>query len=222
LGNLGGNATSPPTVVVDGEALLHVFIRGANRALWHLAETYTYPGPKKWADWECLGGVLASSPKTPPVINGANLIEIYTRAADKSLWYLAQTATQQVDDSFPPTPIKFQPWKSLGGILASGVSIVNGDDGMTEIFTRSTDLSLYYKNQYEDSNGQFLYTPWSSLGGMFSTTPTVVLRSDGFVNVFARGVDKAIWYLHEVEVNGTRSFSSWHSLGGYTRKFTCS
>jgi hypothetical protein len=38
--DLGGEATGPVAVLLDAESLVHVFIRGVNRALWHLSETY--------------------------------------------------------------------------------------------------------------------------------------------------------------------------------------
>jgi hypothetical protein len=213
--DLGGNATSPPTVTVDAEALLHVFVRGTNRALWHLSETYTYPGPKTWGSWECLGGVLASSPKVPVTLNGVNMVEIYGRAADKALWHRGQIAQQEGNG------VSWGSWVSLGGVLASGAAVALNDDGMGDIFARATDKAIYYKSQYEDENGESQFTQWHTLGGMFSSTPTVVVRADGLLDVFARGVDKAIWHSHQMETNGTRTFSSWHSLGGHTRKFTC-
>jgi len=219
--DLGGEATGPPAVGLDAEGLMHVFIRGSNRALWHLAEIYPkadFVAPessKKWGDWECLGGVMASSPRIPVTINGANLVEVYGRAADKALWYRRQT-TQQESAS-----VDWDAWLSLGGVLASGPSIALTDDGMIDVFARATDKAIYFKSQFEDENGETHFTQWHSLGGMFSTTPAVVVRADGMIDVFARGVDKAIWHSHQVETNGTRTFTSWHSLGGHTRKFAC-
>jgi len=213
--NLGGDATSPPAVLVDAEALTHVFIRGVNRGLWHLSETYVYPNVKTWGQWECLGGVMASSPRVPVTLNGVNLIDVYGRAADKALWH--RSMTTQMDS----LTLEWNSWLSLGGVLASGPAIALNDDGMGEVFARATDKAIYFKSQFEDENGDIHFSQWHTLGGMFSTTPTVLVRSDGLIDVFARGVDKAIWHSHQVEVNGTRTFSSWHSLGGHTRKFTC-
>jgi len=213
--NLGGDATSSPAVMIDSEALAHIFIRGTNRALWHISEKYVHPESKKWGDWECLGGVLSSSPKVPVTLNGANLVEIYARAADKALWHRAQTAQQNSE------AIEWGSWTSLGGVLASGPSVALNDDGMGDVFARATDKAIYYKSQFEDGNGELHFTAWETLGGMFSSTPSVVVRADGMIDVFARGVDKAIWHSHQVENNGTRTFSSWHSLGGHTRKFAC-
>jgi hypothetical protein len=110
---------------------------------------------------------------------------------------------------------------SLGGVLASGPAVALNDDGMGDVFARATDKAIYFKSQFEDENGEPHFTQWHTLGGMFSSTPSVVVRADGMIDVFARGVDKAIWHSHQVETNGTRVFSSWHSLGGHTRKFTC-
>jgi len=213
--NLGGDATSPPAVMVDAEALVHVFIRGTNRALWHLAEKYEHPSTKTWGEWECLGGVMASSPKVPVTLNGANLIEVYGRAADKALWHRGQYTTQDAES------IEWNAWTSLGGVLASGPAVALNDDGMGDVFARATDKAIYFKSQFEDANAEVHFTQWHTLGGMFSSTPTVAVRADGLIDIFARGVDKAIWHSHQVEANGTRTFTSWHSLGGHTRKYAC-
>jgi len=215
--NLGGDATSPPAVMTDSEALTHVFVRGTNRALWHLAEKYSKESQKTWGEWECLGGVMASSPRVPVALDGANLIEVYGRAADKALWHRAQTAKlEEITGT-----ADWQPWVSLGGVLASGPAVALNDDGMGDVFARATDKAIYFKSQFEDPNGDLHFTQWHSLGGMFSSTPTVAVRADGLIDIFARGVDKAIWHSHQVEANGTRTFSSWHSLGGHTRKYAC-
>jgi len=218
--DLGGDATSPPSVVVDSESLVHIFIRGTNRALWHLAEKYPQTetvsaASPVWGDWECLGGVMASSPRTPVTLNGANMVEVFGRASDKALWNRRMSA--RLND----VGAEWDSWLSLGGVLASGPSIALNDDGVIDVFARATDKAIYYKSQFDDENGETHYTQWQTLGGMFSTTPTVIVRSDGLIDVFARGVDKAIWHSHQLERNGTRSFTSWHSLGGHTRKFTC-
>lgn len=213
--DLGGDSTSPVAILVDAESLIHVFIRGTNRALWHLTETYSHANGKKWGEWECLGGVLASAPRVPVTLNGVNLVEIYARAADKALWHRGQSSAELESN------VEWSAWVSLGGVLASGPAVALNDDGMGDVFARATDKAIYFKSQFEDENGDAHFTQWHTLGGMFSSTPSVLVRADGLVDVFARGVDKAIWHSHQVETNGTRAFSSWHSLGGHTRKFTC-
>jgi hypothetical protein len=213
--NLGQESTGTPAVVVDSEALLHVLIRGTNRGLWHLAEKYEHPASKSWGEWECLGGVMASGPNVPVSLNGVGLVEVYGRAADKALWHRSQTA-QQYGSS-----VDWAGWTSLGGVLASGPAVVSSDDGTSTVFARATDKAIYFKNQFEDETGSVHFSQWSTLGGMFSTTPLAVVRTDGLFDIFARGVDKAIWHSRQVEVNGTRTYTSWHSLGGHTRKFSC-
>jgi len=193
---------------------MHVFIRGSNRALWHIQETVSGM-EKTWGKWECLGGVLASSPKVPATLNGVNLVEVYVRAADKALWHRGQVTKQNAD------VIEWTEWSSLGGVLASGPSVGLNDDGMTDVFARATDKAIYFKSQFQDETGDIHFTQWHTLGGMFTSTPSVVVRADGLFDMFVRGVDKSIWHTHQVETNGTRSFSGWHSLGGHTRKYTC-
>eukprot|EP00298_Acanthocystis_sp_HF-20_P009600 c18401_g2_i1.p1 GENE.c18401_g2_i1~~c18401_g2_i1.p1 ORF type:complete len:384 (-),score=187.19 c18401_g2_i1:1061-2212(-) len=213
--NLGGNATSSPSVLLDSEAFFHVFIRGPNRALWHLSESYSDQGIKSWGSWECLGGVLASGPKIPTSLNGVHLVEVYARAADKALWHRAQTATQDGESA------KWGSWVSLGGVLSSGPGVSVTDDGTSIIFVRATDKGLYFKSQFEDTTGEIQFTEWVSLGGSFASTPTTISRADGSIDIFARGIDQAIWHTRQIEINGTRTFTSWGSLGGHTRRFSC-
>jgi hypothetical protein len=171
---------------------------------------------KKWGSWECLGGVLASAPKVPVTLNGANMVEIYARAADKALWHRSQFS------SLDSSSVEWGAWKSLGGVLASGPSVALTDDGLGQVFARATDKAIYFKEQVTVDSDEVSFTQWHTLGGMFSTTPSLLVRADGLIDIFARGIDKAIWHSHQTEnVNGTRSFSSWHSLGGHTRKYTC-
>jgi len=158
---------------------------------------------------------MASSPKVPVTLNGVNLVEVYGRAADKALWHRAQVSSQESG------VVEWDAWQSLGGVLASGPTVGLNDDGMTDVFARATDKAIYFKSQFEDENGEPHFTQWHPLGGMFSSTPSVVVRADGMLDIFARGVDKAIWHSHQHETNGTRTFSSWRSLGGHTRKYAC-
>jgi len=218
--DLGQEATSSPAVLVDAEGLVHVFVRGTNRALWHKGEIYENPGPKKFSEWECIGGVMASSPSTPVSLNGVSLVEVYGRAADKALWHRAQEGTLY-PNSLPGGEVSWGKWNSLGGVLASAPTVAVNDDGLADVFARATDKAIYYKAQVEGQDGVTSYTQWFTLGGMFSTTPTVVVHADGLFDIFARGVDKAIWHSHQVETNGTRTFSAWYSLGGHTRKYAC-
>jgi hypothetical protein len=212
--DLGGDATGSVAAMVDGESLKHVFIRGTNRAVWHRAESYTLETGKQWGEWECLGGVMASNPKVPVGLNGANLLRVFGRAADKALWFREQTASLD-------TSVEWDAWGSLGGVLASGPSVALHDEGLHSVFARATDKAIYFKTEFEDEDNINRFTQWHTLGGMFSSSPSVVVRADGLIDVFARGVDKAIWHSHQIETNGTRAFSSWHSLGGHTRKYSC-
>lgn len=216
--DLGGeDATSSPSVTVDAEGLVHVFVRGLTRGVNHIAELASSTGgwAVKFGEWEGLGGVMASSPSMPVSLNGANLLEVYGRAADKALWHRTQSAT--LDGS----AVEWSAWKSLGGVLASAPAVAATDDGLVDVFTRATDKAIYFRSQTVDEEGTVKFKNWYTLGGMFSAAPTVTVKSSGMLFLTARGVDKAIWYSNQVESNGTRVFTSWHSLGGHTRKYPC-
>lgn len=217
--DMGVEATSAPSAMLDAEGYAHVFVRGMNRAIWHAQEKCEDPDlvDKTWAKWENLGGVMASNPSLPSSVNGVNFVEVYGRAADKSIWYRKQGAVQL---EYGSSTYDWGEWNSLGGVLAGAPAVHLNDAGMVEVFVRGVDRAIYVKSQSAQPTGMYMFGDWVSLGGMFSTSPTVITRGDGTYSVFARGVDKAIWYASQWMPNGTAPMT-WRSLGGHTRKFTC-
>jgi hypothetical protein len=211
--SLGAELTGPPAAAVDPEGMVHVFARGNDRSLWHKRQIATEKHGIGWAKWESLGGVLASSPHVPAVLDGTNLLSVYARAADKALWSRSQVATHNGG-------VAWGNWQALGGILSSGPGAALNIDGAVSVYSRATDKSMYYKVQTETFNGT-CFGEWHKLGGAFSTGPTTMVRGDGLLEVYARGIDRAIWMTAQVESDGLVSFTPWKSLGGRTRRFSC-
>jgi hypothetical protein len=214
--NLGGLLTGFPSILLDHESLLHIFIRGQDRALWHLKQLplQTEKSIVQWGTWESLGGVLASSPRVPPIMNSVNLIEVVVRATDKAHWLRGQTASHQGG-------VSWGDWKSLGGIMSSGPSVVLNDEGTMDTFGRGPDRHVWTKHQYLTKAG-LSWTSWVDLGGITSTTPASAVRGDGTLQLFTRGADRAIWTrMQEPNTNGTLIWTNWVSLGGNTKSFNC-
>ena len=81
---------TPPTPRTR-QALLHVFVRGPDRALWHKRQLGSHRSRQViWDDWQCLGGVLASAPAIPSSLNGVNMVETVVRASDRAFWHKQQ------------------------------------------------------------------------------------------------------------------------------------
>ena len=60
--SLGGALTSLPSPLLDCEGLLHVFVRGPDRALWQKRQVAASSTGTGWTPWRKLGGTLAGSP----------------------------------------------------------------------------------------------------------------------------------------------------------------
>ena len=213
--SLGGALTSLPSPLLDCEGLLHVFVRGPDRALWHKRQLASYRSRQVvWDDWQCLGGVLASAPSIPSVMNGVCLVESIVRASDKAFWHRGQIAGHSIG-------VKWRDWEPLGGIFASGPASVLNSDQMLEVFGRGADKGVWHKRQYTNVNGSVSWTRWTPLGGLVSTGPSVRMTRDGLLHLFVRGVDANIWYKSQAVVNDTVQFGQWKPLGGNTRSFAC-
>ncbi|MEO0900428.1 MAG: matrixin family metalloprotease, partial [Bacteroidota bacterium] len=107
-GSLGGRLSSGPDVCSWAEGRLDVFVRGADKALWHR----WYDG--SWSGWESLGGTLSSDPTAVSWSNGR--IDVFVRGADNALWH------RWYDGSWSG-------WGSLGGRLSSGPDVCSWAEG---------------------------------------------------------------------------------------------
>merc|ERR1719231_2246280 len=59
---LGGKFSTPPEAVLNSEGYIHVFARGIDRAVWHLAQLKKDANNVTWSDWTSMGGIVTSSP----------------------------------------------------------------------------------------------------------------------------------------------------------------
>merc|ERR1712176_1519383 len=208
--SLGGSLTSQPAVSLDAEGLLHVFVRGPDRALWHKHQIGGQePRYVKWSEWQSLGGVLASAPRVPVALNTVNLLEIFVRASDKAFWHRCQVASLP---SFE-REVDWNEWQSLGGVFSSGPSAVLNGDGLIETYGRGADKAVWRKNQFL-VEGIPKWTNWVSLRGITSAGPAVRVRTDGLVDIFARGVDKQIWSKGQAVTGNATAFGVWKSMDG--------
>ena len=100
--NVGAPITSRPSAMVDHESMINVYARGQDRQLWRLRQVSVLAEKSlvRWAEWEPLGGVLASTPTLAPSIGSSWLSLVAARSADKALWLLPQQATA----ARPPAP----------------------------------------------------------------------------------------------------------------------
>lgn len=234
--SLGGSLTSSPSVLIDAESMIHVFARGPDRALWHKQQLGNHKsGTVAWDKWQCLEGMLASSPAIPTTLDGVNLVETIVRAADKSFWHKGQIVSPSAISSAgtvaggAPRAVKWGEWRQLGGIFTSSPVAVVNEDNLMQVFGRSSDQQILYLAQTNQPNGTVAWGNWSSLSSLgggnappIATSPAVRMTKEGLLNVFVRGADRSIYYMQQQMVNDTAVFNgTWKSLGGNWRTFAC-
>jgi acylphosphatase len=87
--NLGGGLTSDPTVGMNADGRLEVFVRGTDNALYHIWQTSA--SSATWSGFAGLGGYLTSG--APVACNADGRLSVVVRGADfATLYYNAQAS----------------------------------------------------------------------------------------------------------------------------------
>jgi subtilisin len=194
----GGQATSE-SAATSTTGADHVFVRGANGALWQKSWS---DEAGKWSEWTSLGGELASGTGPAAVSREANKIDVFARAAaDKSVIRRSWSSGSG-----------WGAWETVSGTTGTtGLGALGGSGG----------IDLYMR----DSSGDVVQrwwtasTGWSEQGwhgsppGGPTTSAPAAISLSGSVHVFVRGADRALW---EKTWNGEK-WSEWTSLGGVLR-----
>jgi hypothetical protein len=86
--SLGGGLVSAPTVGINSDGRLEIFIRGTDNQLHHIWQTA--PSSSTWSAWTPLGGGLTSG--AAPAQNANGRVAVIVRGLDNALYYNVQTA----------------------------------------------------------------------------------------------------------------------------------
>jgi hypothetical protein len=164
---VGGQVAQDPAVVSRSDGRLDVFVRGADRQLWHRAFD------DDWSEWEPLGGQIDGSPAVASW--SAGRLDVFVRGVDGQLWHKWYEGA-------------WSEWAPLGGMLAAGPSAVSWSAGRLDVFARGIDGQLWHK--WFDGN----WSEWAPLGGQIDGSPAVASWSAGRLDVFARGIDGQLWH----------------------------
>jgi hypothetical protein len=84
---LGATSLGVPAVGRNADGRMEVFVRGRDRAVWHIWQTAPN-GP--FADWHSLGGGFNGDPTIGT--NSDGRMELFGRGLDNALWHMWQTA----------------------------------------------------------------------------------------------------------------------------------
>lgn len=132
--SLGGVLTSDPAAVamrdpaaVPTRDIVEVFVRGTDEAIYHL---FMYPDGTP-SPWERIEGYWTSAPAVCSPDPANYVLDLFARGSDNAMWHRRRDG------------LTWQPWHSLGGVLASDPAAVCSG-GRTYVFARGTDEKLWF------------------------------------------------------------------------------
>jgi hypothetical protein len=186
---LGGSLTLSHCTMMDNQGRRHVFVIGADNALWDNVD----------GSWVYLGGILASAPYAAKDKNGR--IHVVVRGADNALW-----------DCVFDTSSWTSSWKGLGGSINSQATAAMEPTygAVMDIVVRGSDNALWL---CEFNVNDLTTYSWHPLGGSLASRPFVIFDSNSRMHIFVTGTDNSLWDNRGILTSGTY-VHSWYGLGG--------
>jgi sialidase-1 len=184
-------SSTKPSSLIDKDNIEHIFVRGADSALWD----------NKGGNWYFLGGVIDHDPSA--VMDSSGSIHIFVRGADLALWDRKVTNTMGGN------------WNCLGGQITSSPSAIMepGFLNWIAIGVRGTDNALWIRDLNANSMTD---GGWSYMGGSIKDDPFLIASNDGsnYVYTLVRGADDALW-INKADTGPTPvSPVAWYGFGG--------
>jgi len=212
--NLGGVWTSKPSVTINHEGLLSVFVRGVDRSLYYASQETSNEHGLVWSDWIWLKGNFASAPKVSSVTTSDGMTVLTARGMDKSFYQ-----KKQINDA---DGVEWGKWEPVGGLWSSGPTVLSPDSQTLELFGLGLDLSVWHKSFTSKDDSEYTWSSPECLQGRFSTGVSLAKDTDGLLHVFTRGFDQAVWYKKQVtDSNNYAVWGNWTSLGGSLLAYPC-
>ena len=212
--NLGGVWTSKPSVSINHEGLLSVFVRGVDRGIYYASQETSAEHGLVWSDWVWLKGHMASVPKISTVTTADGMSVLTVRGMDKSFYIKKQT--NDADG------VEWGKWESVGGLWSSGPTVLSPYADTLELFGLGLDLSVWHKVYTSNAEGEYFWSAPECLRGRFSTSVSLAKDTSGLMHVFTRGFDQAIWYKKQhQDANNIATWGNWTSLGGAMLAYPC-
>lgn len=167
-----------------------------------------------WSDWVWLKGNLASAPKVSSISTAEGLTVLTARGMDKSFYMKKQTNEGEGVD--------WGQWDNVGGLWASGPTVLSPYGETIELFGLGLDLSVWHKVFTSNSDGEFFWSAPECLQGRFSSSVSVVKDTSGLLSIFTRGFDQALWQKKQFpDSNNVATWGNWTSLGGSISAYHC-
>jgi len=212
--NLGGVWTSKPTVTINNEGLLSVFVRSVDRSIYYASQETSAEHGLVWSDWVWLKGNFASAPKISSVTTSDGMTVLTARGMDKSFYMKKQTSDAD--------GVEWGKWEPVGGLWASGPTVLSPYSDTLELFGLGLDLSVWHKVFASNADGEYFWSAPECLQGRFSSGVSIAKDTSGLLHVFTRGFDQALWYKKQTpDSNNVASWGNWTSLGGALLTYPC-
>lgn len=212
--NLGGVWTSKPTVTINHEGLLSVFVRGTDRSIYYASQETSAEHGLVWSDWIWLKGNFASVPKISAVTTADGMTVLTARGMDKSFYIKKQT--NDADG------VEWGKWEPVGGLWMSGPTVLSPYADTVELFGLGLDLSVWHKVYTANEEGEHFWSAPECLQGRFSSSVSIAKDTSGLMHVFTRGFDQAIWLKKQFQDrNSVAAWGNWTSLGGSMLTYPC-
>jgi len=212
--NLGGVWTSKPSVTINHEGLLSVFVRGVDRSLYFASQETSSEHGLVWSDWIWLRGNFASAPKVSAVTTADGMSVLTARGMDKSFYMKKQTNDAE--------GVEWGKWEPVGGLWSSGPTVLSPYSDTLELFGLGLDLSVWHKTFTSNSDGDYYWSAPECLQGRFSSGVSIAKDTSGLLHAFTRGFDQSIWYKKQgTDNNNVAVWGNWTSLGGNMLAYPC-
>jgi hypothetical protein len=212
--NLGGVWTNKPSVTINNEGLLSVFVRGVDRSIYVASQETSAEHGLVWSDWVWLKGNFASAPKVSAITMADGMSVLTVRGMDKSFYMKKQS--NDVDG------VEWGQWDPVGGLWTSGPTVLSPNSDTVDLFGLGLDLSVWHKVYSSNADGEMFWSAPECLQGRFSSSVSVAKDTSGQMHVFTRGFDQAIWYKSQSpDGNNVATWGNWTSLGGAMLHFPC-
>jgi hypothetical protein len=167
--NLEGLSKGAPSVSSRGKAMLDVFVRGTDDALWVKS---LYPG-SGWTGWNKVGGGLSAAPSS--VSWGPNRIDVIVRGTYNDYWHVGWEGSTWN-------------WENLGGSFTSPPAISSRGVNSLDVYGRGTYGDLWHR-AFIPGVG---WAPWENMGGYMTSGPSAVSWSSNRIDIVNSSTDYSI------------------------------
>ena len=182
--------------MLDTLGLVHIFVRGCDRALWRLSEqpkpvplypTYRPPTPQ---------------PNLPPLDRGQPAAAAAAAAAAQLAAARAAAAAVERKDAR----------RAAAGAAAGAAAMLQAAEG--EGGEGEWAGGSFGADAWGDESADVSWGEWVSMGGIITSAPAPAVDAEGMLHIFCRGITRALTHVRQ-RWNGTAvAWEPWESLGG--------